>query len=191
MQVKKLIVVFVFILTQSICYASEQDHQQLRELKTNVVEAINTKNKDLFKKYIHSNIAWTLENGQLIRKTSGVDKFLEDTLIGSQAALKSYKISDVNVDEESILIADNTAISFGTLVSEYEFANGTKYKMKSRWSATLAKEDNQWKVLNFHNTVNLLDNPILTKTKQFGYIVAAGLFIIGLILGYFVRSRKK
>ena len=190
MQVKKLIFVFVFTLIQSISFASEQDHQQLRELKESVVEAINTKNQDAFKKHLHSNIVWTLENGELIRKTSGVDKFLNDTLMGSHATLKSFKISDVNVDEESILIDPNTALSFGTLVSEYELANGTKYKMKSRWSATLAKENNQWKVLNFQNTVNLLDNPLLNKTKQFGYILAAGLFVLGLILGYFVRSRK-
>lgn len=191
-RIKLITLLLVSCLSFSqVSFASERDHEQLRALKTSLIEAVNTQNVQALKSHLHDNIVWTLENGQTIRKLESVDKFLADTLLGENAALKSFEVADVNVGEESILLSDNTAISYGSMVSNYEVAGGPSYSMKSSWSATLTKVGGEWKVINFQNTVNLLDNPILAKTKQFGYMLGAGLLILGLFIGLLLRSRRK
>ena len=62
---------------------------------------------------------------------------------------------------ESIFHGGDTGISFGETVANYNLF-GKDYEIKSRWTATLVKENGKWLLAAYHISMNTLDNPLLT-----------------------------
>ncbi|MBL8507009.1 MAG: hypothetical protein JNM11_01000, partial [Chitinimonas sp.] len=66
--------------------------------------------------------------------------------------------------------------------------------MPTRWTAVVAREGGSWKLVKLHFSVNLLDNPMLTATKEYALrgVLAVGvvLLLLGAILGYWLGRRR-
>ena len=56
--------------------------------------------------------------------------------------------------------------------------------MDTRWSATLVKEDGNWKVAMLHVGTDFLDNPVLDGLEKYASIFGIGAGIGGLLLGF-------
>ena len=46
---------------------------------------------------------------------------------------------------------------------------GMEFDLENRWTATLVKDDGQWKIAAYHVSSNIADNPILTLAKKSTY----------------------
>ena len=70
--------------------------------------------------------------------------------------------------------------------------SGQVIEMNSRWSATVVKEDGQWKVAIAHVGTNFLDNPVLNRltsaSKKLALITGIGGLLIG---GLLIRILKR
>ena len=73
-------------------------------------------------------------------------------------------------------------------------ADGRSFDMAGRWTATMIKEDGQWKLLAIHSGTNFLDNPVLNAVeKSTVYTGGGGLAVglaVGFLVGFFVRRRR-
>ena len=163
-------------------------HQELRALRTNVVEAIGRGDIDATLGYVHTNAVLTWQNTEVCRGHAGLRSFFERM---GKNAFKGYQVPPTP-DELTILYhGGNGGISFGRTVARYSLF-GRDFDFTNRWTATLVKENGRWQLAAYHVSNNVLDNPLINVAKSSLYW-AAGLSLVGgLVLGILVgRGGRK
>jgi len=167
-------------------------HQALRQIKDDMLDAVNRMDMDALTAHVHPNIVLTVENGQRYRGLIDVRSFYDNIMGGETRALKEFKVEQFEVDELSILYGDDTAIAFGSAVSKYVPMNGPSLTIPSKWSTTLVHENGKWLVSAFHNTVDFTDNPLLDNVVwQVGMMWGVGGIILGILVGFFLCRRRR
>jgi uncharacterized protein (TIGR02246 family) len=157
-------------------------HDELRALRTQLLEALETQDIDALLETVHPNIVLTTTAGEVVRGHEGVRKYIDKTLNGPDAVVKSFKF-DVSSDELSILYDDDTAIAWGPSLDHYVFTDGSAASLDTRWSATLVEHEGRWLVASFHSSVDVFDNAVLNRVTALVPQVGIGAGIGGLLLG--------
>ncbi len=108
-----------------------------------------------------------------------------------ERVFQGYKVLPTP-DDLTILHGGDTAIAFGSSVPHYKYG-GMEFDLDNRWTATLVKEDGQWKLAAYHVSANVLDNSILQLARRSLYWVGGGGLLAGLLLGLLVGrfARRK
>jgi hypothetical protein len=99
--------------------------------------------------------------------------------------------STVEVDGLSVLYGDDAAVARGTLADHFVLANGSDFTLDSKWTATVVKQADSWKVASFHVSASIFDNPILAVAN--GWLMKTGLIagIVGLVIGLLIGRAGK
>ncbi len=164
---------------------NQAEHDQLRMVRDELIAAINAKNSQTVLERMHPNVVLTTQDGKelkVVRGREGVQEYLDRLLIGPTRGVESLKL-DVIVDELSAIYHDHTAIAFGSSFDHYKLVDGTEFDLKTRWSATLVKEQDQWLLANLQVSTNLFDNPVLAAFSRVAIWIAASAGIAGLVIG--------
>lgn len=165
-------------------------HQELRDLKKVYEDAVNS--GDL-----------TPLAPAFGPETSGVVALNEQfqTLAEMQRIFDHFKnmlgpgyVYKVTLNPERSLIYGNIAITRGTS-EEFITSNGHQFKLLTRWSATLRRENGHWRLLRSHVSMDPFHNEVTDyffssiKKMYGGGGLAIGVAIGGL-LGYFLKGRR-
>jgi hypothetical protein len=170
--------VAVRLVAQAPGAAENPVHQELRQLRTNVLEAIASGNVDRQLQYVHTNIVITWQNGDVCRGHQGLRDFYARF---GKDAFKGYKVPPTPA-ELTIMQGDNTGISYGHSVAQYTLF-GRTYEFNNHWTATLVKDNGNWKLASYHVSLDALNNPLINAAKK-GLMAGAGIScVIGLVIG--------
>ena len=161
-------------------------HGELRALRTALIEAITRGNVEGVLGHLHTNVVVTWQNHEVCRGQRGVKEFFERT---GKHTFTAYKVPPTP-DELTIFHGPNTGVSFGETVAEY-ILFGKKLEMKSRWTATLVKEDGRWLLAAYHVSMNVLDNPLFNSAKRSIYAASGLTFVGGLAVGWMIAGRRR
>lgn len=82
-----------------------------------------------------------------------------------------------------ISLAGDTAKVYGRGTEKYKL-DSLEHTVSTRWSATVTKEGEQWKISSFHSGVNFVDNSVLTAFEEFGWKIGVSAGLIGLLIGF-------
>lgn len=161
-------------------------HNELRALRSQVIEAITSGDVERTLSYIHPNVVVTWQNHDVVRGHQGLRDFMQRT---GKDAFRGYKVMPTP-DDLTILHGGDTGISFGSSIGQYRLL-GRSFEFTNRWTATLVKEDGRWLLASYHVSNNVLDNPLLNAATR-ALLVAAGIaLIVGFVLGLVVGRRRK
>jgi ketosteroid isomerase-like protein len=174
------------LLTQNTQAAEDPAHNELRALRSEIIDAITKGDFDAVIRHVHTNVVVTWQNNEVCRGHEGLREFFHR--MGKQT-FKGYKVPPTP-DELTILYGNNTGVSFGQTVAQYNLF-GKEYELKSRWTATLVKENGQWLLASYHISMNVLNNPLLAGAEHGLYWAGAIALVVGLILGWFLRRPKR
>ncbi len=178
--VTRLIVLLASLLTACIAGAVEDPaHQELRVLRTQMIDAITKGDIDTVIKNTHPNVVITWQNAAVCRGHQGLKDFFDKV---GKDSFKGYKLPPTP-DDLTMLYGDDTGVSFGETIGQFHLL-GKSYEFKSRWTATVIKENGKWQLAAYHVSMDALDNPILSAAKRAVYVSA----IIALIVGFFVAK---
>ena len=169
------------------------DHDALRKIKADVLSAINTRNLRGMDTVLHKPFMVTVVTQDSFTDTGALQAYYDGLF-----TRKLLRIARVNIeaeaDELSQIQTGTFAVARGSTKELYELADGRRFDMRGRWTATAIKEDGQWKLLAIHSGTNFLDNPVLTAVeKSTAYSGAGGRavgLVVGSLLGWFVRRRR-
>jgi ketosteroid isomerase-like protein len=162
------------------------DHEQLRQVRTDIIEAIESRNVDQMLKFVHPEIVVTWQDGQSSQGIAELRAFYDRA---GKDAFVGFKVPH-QPDDLSVIHAGDTAISKGYVVANYHLI-GRDLEFKSRWTATLVKQDGKWLVAGYHVSLNALDNPILSAAKSALWIAGGvGLAIGGIMILILKRRRR-
>jgi uncharacterized protein (TIGR02246 family) len=166
--------------------AEDPAHEELRKLRTAIVEAVNRGDIDTLLQHVDPDVVVTWQNSEVCRGRQGLKDFFEKT---GRESFKGYKVPPTP-DELTILHGGDIGISFGKTVASYKLL-GKEYEIKSRWTATLVKTDGQWRLAAYQISMNVLDNPLLTTAKNCVYLAGGIALVVGAAAGFMFGRRRK
>lgn len=161
-------------------------HQELRALRTEVVDAITEGDIGRILTRLHPNVVVTWQNNEVCRGHQGVRDFFHR--MGKQA-FRGYKVPPTP-DDLTLLYDGDTGVSFGSSVGQFNLL-GKQYEFHNRWTATLIKENGRWLLASYHVSWNALDNPLLNTAKHTLYGVAGFALVAGVVTGWLVGKRRR
>ena len=158
-------------------------HGELRAVRDSLIQAVNKNDVDAILSHLHKNVVVTWMDGTVSRRHGDVRSYYDKMMKGDQRVVDSVTVSPV-VDELSIVYGGgNTAVAFGSSDDDFKLRRGLAFKVHSRWTATLVKEEGKWLITAFHASASLFDNPLLNTAKQMVYWVGGIAGVGGLLLG--------
>jgi ketosteroid isomerase-like protein len=158
-------------------------HGELRTVRDSLIQAVNKNDVEAILSHLHKNVVVTWMDGTVSRHHDGVRSYYDKMMKGDQRIVDSVAISPV-VDELSIIYGGgSTAVAFGSSDDDFKLRRGLAFKVHSRWTATLVKEEGKWLITAFHASASLFDNPLLNTAKQMVYWVGGIAGVGGLLLG--------
>lgn len=180
--------ILALVLSVFTLHAQEttDDHEALRKLRTDVIEAIESRDVDKMLQFVHPDIVVTWQDGQ---STQGVDELRAFYDRAAKDAFVGYKVPH-QADDLSIIHGGDTALSKGYVVANYKLL-GKDYEFKSRWTATLVKQDGKWLVAGYHVSLNALDNPVLNAAKSALWIAGGIGLVVGGIVVFILKRRPR
>ena len=188
MKAKQLSAVVLFlalIVSPNLLAATETDsrsadHEALRDMRKTIVQAVNTDNLELLTPVLHENVSITMVDQTVITSPQALKDYFHKMFKAEGSILKSVKV-EPKPDIETLFVSDQVGINRGASADTYTLKSGRVVVLNTRWSSTVVKEGDGWKLLTLHVGVNLLDNPILAGTEQLKYWWAAAGLIVGLL----------
>ncbi len=162
------------------------EHEQLRSLRDRLIAAVNTKNTDAVVTEMQLNVVLLMQDGKELRTVRGHDglrDYLSRMLTGPSHGIDSVAIKPI-ADDLSILYHGDSAIAFGSSLDHYRLIDGSEFELKTRWTATVVKEDGRWLLAALHVSTNMFDNPVVDGISRIAVWVASGASVLALILGF-------
>ena len=161
-------------------------------LRSELVDAFNKADVDRLLSHLDPDCVITWQNGEVCRGPAAVKAYYDRMMAGPNHVVAKLSCSPV-VDDRHVY--GDWAVSWGNLHDDYVLNDGTSFRFDSRFTATIARRGDVWKVTSFHASVNAFDNPILgIAAKKVGTwvgIVAGAIgVVIGLIIGLIVGRKK-
>lgn len=171
-------------------------HNELRVLRQHMEDAMNARDIDSLLEGVVEEVVFSTMNGDVVRGKDKIKSYFDEMMTGPEARVKEVK-TKFAVDELTILYGANGGttdprfgIAYGHSDDEYTLSDGTKFQVTPRWSAAMVRDEQGWKIANFHYSVNMFDNPVVGKMKStLGWVGGLAL-VVGLLIGFFVGRRK-
>jgi len=178
----------VLLFTATVGRAAPEDpaHNELRVLRTQIIDAITKGDIDAVLAHVHPNVVVTWQNAEVCRGAAGLKEFFERM---GKKSFKGYKVPPTP-DDLTLLYGGDMGVSFGHVVGQYTLL-GKELEFKSRWTATLVKENGKWLLASYHVSFNALDNPLLNAAEKSLIWVAIGTGVLGLLIGVFFPRKKQ
>jgi ketosteroid isomerase-like protein len=163
----------------------QADHAALRELKTKVATAINQQDMKTLTSCFAKTFTFTTANQKTATTPEQVQALFDDLYRGPHAIIESLK-TDPQADGPTRFIDTNTGIVQGSSQETYVLKGGKTVNVAVRWTATVVKEPDGWKVATAHVGLDPLENPILTAANAFWKKLCIGVALGGLLVGWLV-----
>lgn len=171
---------------------TQADHDALRKLKTDAVEAVNKRDYSEMQKFLHQPFMTTLVTQDNFSDVGKLKDYYESLFTRDTLKMKTVSIA-AEADDLSQIYEGTFAVNKGSTKEHYELADGRKFDLDGRWTAVSVKDNGEWKLLAVHLGTNFLDNPVLNAIEKsvfwFGAGGAAGGLLIGFAAGWFFRRR--
>jgi uncharacterized protein (TIGR02246 family) len=167
--------------------AQAGDERAIREVFASVERAVQQRDTKTLIDSATDNHLMISKNGETVVGKPALAAYL-DKMIGYAASIKSLQ-STVAMSPD-IRFHGDTAIAHGRSRDHYAFADGLELDLTTYWTATLAREDERWRIAAVHYSFNLFDNGMLDAARQGALVAAAGGALAGCIAGLLFFRRR-
>lgn len=160
--------------------SGSEAHKELRVLRDGLIAAINKQDMDAVLAHLDDEVIYTPQNAEVCRGKAAVKAYFDKMMNGPQKIVKSFSVK-IDVDELAKLYGD-TAVSHGQSHERFVLTDGKDLQMHSKWTASLARKNGEWKVTSFHVSNNVFDNAVLDLYKQVIFKAGVGGVLVGVLL---------
>jgi len=161
----------------------EADHAALQALMTGATAALNALDSAKLTQYLADDFVVTFADQTVITEPGQLDQYLDTYFRSENSPLKSVRFQP-EATEPTRFIDQRIGVVHGTSTDSYTLANDSTLTLDTHWTATVTKDDGQWRIRSFHAGVNMLDNPILDAMNQSSLLWGG----LGLLVGFFLGA---
>ena len=160
----------------------EADHVALRALRDKVTQAIDNQDIKTLASCFAKDFAFTAVNQTVVTNETQMQELFDRMFRSNNALVTSLK-TEPKADILTRFIDTNTGVCYGSSQDTYTMKSGKVVEMNVRWSATVVKENGEWKVAIAHVGTDFLNNPVLDGVEKFTKMVGVGAGVGGLLAG--------
>lgn len=143
----------------------EADHAALRTLMNRAVQAINSQDMDALSSCFSERFVFTTVDQTAVTSTLALKRYYDRMLRAEDSPLSGFKM-EPSVEVPAVFLGANAGYSCGVSDDAYILRkSGRVIHMPSRWTATVVKEEGQWKLAALHAGINFTDNALLKIEK--------------------------
>ena len=171
----------------------EADHAALRALLDKGARAIDNQDVKALSSCLAKEFVFIAVTQTVVTNEAQMQAFFDRMFRSNDALLTSIK-TEPKADILTRFIGPDTGVCYGTSQDTYTMKSGKTVEMGVRWSATVVKENGEWKVAVVHIGTDFLNNPVLDGVQKLTKTVGVGAGLGGLLLGLVagrMRSRAK
>jgi uncharacterized protein (TIGR02246 family) len=161
----------------------EADHAALRQLRDKAAAAINNLDGKALAPCFAKEFAFTTVNQTVITNQTQFQEFF-DRMFHAPDALVTGMKTEATADILTRFLDENTGVCYGFTKDTYTLKSGGSVTMSNRWSATVVKEDGEWKVALAHVGTDFMNNPVLDRAAAAAKKLALGVGLGGLVVGF-------
>ena len=183
-QILTLLCLVTSVSAQEGSAMDSNTEQAITRLRQGLVDSFNHDDIDKLLTYLDTNAVVTWQNGEVCEGTEAVKAYYQRMMKGEHPV-----VSKVTADPEILgrHLQGDWAVSWGILNDHFVLNDGRDLPLNSRFTATIVRRGNEWKVAAFHVSVNAFDNPIMMlAVKKTALIMGGGGALLGLIIGLLV-----
>ncbi len=186
-----LIALCWILLTNVGAAERDADHVALRALLATMTGALNSSNFATFSDHLAPGFHITFADQRTFTSIDELAAYKQE--MATKQGITSV-IFVPEIDGPTIFLNDTTGICTGRSTDTFTSSSGV-ISMTSRWTATVIRDQGAaWKVAAFHSGVNLLDNPVLDRTRStmvhLVWIIGIAGVLAGLIAGWLLGRRR-
>lgn len=190
---KKLLIIISFIFITNVHAETDihaEDRKALRTILADMIVALNAHSFEKASKHLDPKGVITYYNAEVTVGHEQGKKYFDRMLNEAKGIVKEYSLKgDVSAPA---IFHGNTAIAYGVTKEEFKLAEGLEFTLNGNWTATMNKQQGNWKIINLHFSSNLFDNPILNIAERLQWIIGIISFIVGLVLMFlFIKFVRK
>ncbi len=156
------------------------DREQMRAILSDVEEALNAHDFDQAARHLDQNGILTYYDAEVTQGHEAGREYFNRMLKDAAAVVKEYSLTGA-VSAPAVFHGD-TAVAYGTTEEHFKLAEGLEFVLHGRWSTTLQKKQDTWKIISLHFSSNLFDNPLLNSAKRLNWIIGGAAFAAGLLV---------
>ena len=162
--------------------------QAIAQMREELIDAFNKGDLDRLLSHLDPDVVITWQNGEVCRGPDAVRAYYNKMMTGPEKRVDKVS-ADPKVDDRHVY--GDWAVSWGRMNDHFVLTDGSNLDMNSRFTATIAKRGDVWKVSSFHVSVNAFANPIMkTVAKKAGGVGAMIGGLLGLIVGRLIGRRR-
>ena len=167
--------------------------EAITRLREELIDSFNKGDLDRLLSHLSPDVVVTWQDGSVCHTPAEVRAYYNRMMAGPSPVVKTVTASPV-VDGRQV--HDGWAVSWGHMNDHFELTDGKKLDMDSRFTATISRDGEAWKVSSFHASTDTFANPVLglairrTATWVGAGAGGAGL-VIGCILGAVISRRTR
>lgn len=189
-----VLLMFFLNLPQAMAEDSRSaDRQALLAILHDIEKGINDAEIDLMAKHIDEKAVITWLNAEVSQGPEGVKDYFKRMVGDAPGTILSKYSTHPKISGPATFYGD-VAVANGTTDDEFTPHNRSVFKFDSRWTATLRKNDGQWKIVALHLSTNSFNNVLISELRQLSTYTGAGGALAGLLLASawcYWRRRKK
>lgn len=159
----------------------DQDREQLRAVQAVFEQELKTNSIEDIREYTHKDFSFVSFTD---RSFKDFDSFAKQWGLTRQEMLGQNGTFSSQLDPEPSFFYDDIAICHGCASSQMKDKTGKDFEYTSNWTVICKKEEDEWKVVRAHNSLNPFSNPMLIAGVKSRIIGAVSIsLILGIVLG--------
>lgn len=165
----------------------DEAHRELREFRQKLIKAILSDDVATQLQLTDPDVVTMWQDGRVVSGHAGLKKFLEELGTGADRGFLGYAQEPTPLAPTRV-IDDRFAFSHGTSVAQYQLF-GMRFDLTNYWTAAMIRDQGQWKLVGYHVSGNIADNPLLAAARRSAYLAGALAGVIGLVVGLLVGRK--
>ena len=168
----------------------EQLHIELRALKDRAVKAVNAKDEAALLKELSPAVLFTAMNNERVSGIEAVKAYHQKMMVGASRIVKEMSITAVADDLTTLHSGGTAGVVTGTSNADFKLMAGLEFNVPLRWTATVIRTDNTWRIAGLHFSANMFDNPLMAAGGSLRFWLLLLGIPLALIAGYAFGRRR-
>lgn len=170
----------------------DEDRAALRNILTEVTKAINAQDIEGIIAQMSPDCTVTWWNAEISRGHDEIRAYYRRMVKDDGRLINKYTTeAKVGAPARFVGTGGDVAVADGSMEDEFFPVIRGSFKLSSRWSATLAKLDGQWKIVSLHMSSNVFTNPLIAELTRALWYAGGGGLVAGVLVGWFLRRRRR
>lgn len=151
-------------------------------LRAELIDSFNKQDLDRLLSHLDDDVVITWQNAEVCRGPEQVRAYYNKMMNGPDKRVQSVSADPKITDRH---VYGDWAVSWGEMNDHFQLTDGSDLAFNSKFTATIARRGDVWKVTSFHLSVNAFDNAILHyATSKAALWAGIGAGVVALIVGF-------